>query len=315
MMISQYFTRWIVLFFSSHSNDKMVSERNGEEISMARLLSAVVCASLVVSFGAAGAEPFILDCTLPFESIKKPRTIDGNCPVHGDAPFTGGSANDSAHALQNLAKNNFCATGTPALVTFISFKRLQQKLDKKVSEAKAWNQFHLPGDRNVLLGIYTTSESATIGEGSIVKFAAWLIKLRKGGNESCNCGDANGTAKEMVDMHLVLISSSERENAPECKSVTAEISPHFRPDQWDGDTLLSANDHPLRFTGQLMYDASHRPCSGSPPTRASGAPSRVSSWEIHPVYAIDVCAKKSLRSCKADNDSVWTPLDQWQGDE
>jgi len=31
--------------------------------------------------------------------------------------------------------------------------------------------------------------------------------------------------------------------------------------------------------------------------------------QIHPVYAIDVCKKKSLTSCKADNDSVWTPLD------
>jgi hypothetical protein len=38
-------------------------------------------------------------------------------------------------------------------------------------------------------------------------------------------------------------------------------------------------------------------------------------WEIHPVYAIDVCKKKSLNNCKANNDSVWTPLDQWQGDE
>jgi hypothetical protein len=37
--------------------------------------------------------------------------------------------------------------------------------------------------------------------------------------------------------------------------------------------------------------------------------------DIHPVYAIDVCKKKSLNSCKADNDSVWTPLDQWRGDE
>jgi hypothetical protein len=282
---------------------------------MARLVSTIVCVSLLVAVRLASAESFILNCTLPFETIAKHRTIEDTCAAHGDAPLTGGSANDSAHALQNLAKNNFCATGTPELVTFISFKRLQQKLDKKVSEAKAWNQFHLPADRNVLLGIYTTSESATIGEGSIVKFAAWLMKLRKGGQESCNCGDANGTAREVVDMHLVLISSSDRENAPECKSVTAEISPHFRPDQWDGDTLLSANNHPLRFTGQLIYDASHRPCSGSPPTPASGAPSRVSSWEIHPVYAIDVCKKKSLNSCKANNDSVWTPLDQWQGDE
>jgi hypothetical protein len=159
------------------------------------------------------------------------------------------------------------------------------------------------------------SEGATIGEGSVVTFAGWLMKLRKGGKESCNCGEANGAAKDVIDMHLVLIPSSDRENTPECKSITVEISPHFRPDQWDADTLLSASDHPLRFTGQLMYDAAHRPCSGSPPTPGFQAPSRVSSWEIHPVYAIDVCKKKSLNSCKADNDSVWTSLDQWQGDE
>jgi hypothetical protein len=163
---------------------------------MARLVSAVVCVSLLVAVRLASAESFILNCTLPFETMPKHRTIEDTCAAHGDAPLTGGSANDSAHALQNLAKNNFCATATPELVTFISFKRLQQKLDKKVSEAKAWNQFHLPADRNVLIGIYTTSENATIGEGAIVKFAAWLMKLRKGGQESCNCGDANGTARE-----------------------------------------------------------------------------------------------------------------------
>lgn len=116
-------------------------------------------------------------------------------------------------------------------------------------------------------------------------------------------------------MHLVVISSSDRENTPECNSVTVEISPHFRPERWDGHTLLSANDHPLRFTGQLMYDAAHRPCSGSPPTRGYQLPSRVSNWEIHPVYQIDVCTKKSLNSCKADNNLVWKPLDQWQSDE
>jgi hypothetical protein len=148
-----------------------------------------------------------------------------------------------------------------------------------------------------------------------VSFAGWLMKLRKGNPESCNCGETNGGAKDMIDMHLVVISSSNRETTPECNSVTVEISPHFRPEKWDADTILRANDHPLRFTGQLMYDAAHRPCLGSPPTPGFQAPSRVSSWEIHPVYAIDVCTKKSLNSCKANNDSVWTPLDQWQGDE
>jgi hypothetical protein len=277
---------------------------------MARLACAVVYTSLLVAIGSARAESFVVDCQLPFENIKKHHPIDDNCAAHGSA-----EANDSPEGLQNLAKNNLCAptpTPGPALVTFISFKKLQQKLDQKAPEAKHWSAQHLPASRSVLVGVYTTSENATIGEGSVVKFAAWLMKLRPGHHESCNC-DNEGS--EMNDMHLVLISSSDRENTPECNSVTAEISPHFRPDQWDGDALLKANDHPLRFTGQLMYDAAHRPCSGSPPKGSSGTPSRVASWELHPVYGIDVCTKKSLNSCKADNDSVWVPLDQWQGDE
>jgi hypothetical protein len=290
----------------------MVLQRSGEETSMARLVFAVVSISLLVVVGSASAQLFNPNCPIPFASIAKHRSIDDICAARGDVPDPPVKPSDPAHALQNLAKNNFCATGPRALVTFISFKKLQQKLDQKAPEAKSWHGLHLPADRSVLLSVYTTSEGATIGEGSIVSFAAWLMKLRPGEHESCNCDQ---TAKDMVDMHLVLISSSDRENALECKSVTAEISPHVRPDQWNADTLLSANDHPLRFAGQLMYDAAHRPCSGSPPTRASGAPARVSSWEIHPVYAIDVCKKKSLKSCKADNDSVWTPLDQWQGGE
>jgi hypothetical protein len=32
---------------------------------------------------------------------------------------------------------------------------------------------------------------------------------------------------------------------------------------------------------------------------------RVSCWEIHPVYAIDVCKNDKLSSCKADDDSVY----------
>jgi hypothetical protein len=121
-------------------------------------------------------------------------SIDDNCAARGNVPLTGGSANDSAHALQNVAKNNFCATGIPALVTFISFKKLQQKLDQKAPEAKHWSGLHLPGNRSVLLSVYTTSEGATIGEGSVVTFAAWLMKLKPEHPESCNCDDPEGHA-------------------------------------------------------------------------------------------------------------------------
>ena len=80
-------------------------------------------------------------------------------------------ANDPADALQNLAKNNFCATGTQALVTFTSFKKLQQKPDKKAPVPKTWDRNHLPADRSLFLGVHTTTEGATIGEGTVVTFA------------------------------------------------------------------------------------------------------------------------------------------------
>jgi hypothetical protein len=52
--------------------------------------------------------------------------------------------------------------------------------------------------------------------------------------------------------------------------------------------IADANlDRPLRITGQMMFDGSHRPCANG-----SGSPKRVSVWEIHPVYASDVCNKR-----------------------
>jgi hypothetical protein len=116
-------------------------------------LSAVSCISLLAAVESANAQGLIPDCSLPFASIAKHRSIDDNCPGRGEVPEQSDNPNDPAHALQNLAKNNFCATGTPALVTFTSFKKLQQKLDKKVPKAKTWNRDHLPADRSVFLGV------------------------------------------------------------------------------------------------------------------------------------------------------------------
>lgn len=255
---------------------------------------------------------FDLSCTLPFESIKVHRPIDDACGKRGDVPDPPVSENDAGHALQNELKNNLCGSGGAASVTFATFARLQAKLDQKIPAAKTWGRDHLPKDRTDFTALYTTSDGRTIGEGSIVRFAAWVSKLRAGGKESVNC---QGSKKDETDLHIVLISKSDRENTPECSSVTAEISPHFRPDNWDAHTILLANDHPLRFTGPLMYDAAHRPCASSQSKPKAGTPARISSWEIHPVYGIDVCKKKSLRTCNSGDESVWVPLDQWQGDE
>ena len=292
---------------------------------MTTFVSAVVSTSLLLAVGSARAQGLVPDCTLPFASIAKHHPIDDNCAARGEADEDPDPNNVDAHALQNQAKNNFCATSqSPALVTFITFKKLQEKLDQKAPEGKTWKKANLPKNRGLFRDIMT-SDGTTIGEGSVVTLAAWLMKIRPGSGESCNCGtNRKKPPADAIDVHLVLAEkksvlmekkskcTSAADETLECQSVTAEVSPHFRPDQWNQDTICSAaRDHPLRFTGQLMYDAAHRPC----PDKRRGDPSRISGWEIHPVYAIDVCTEKSLDSCKADNDSVWTPLDQRHQDE
>src|SRR4051794_10459853 len=65
--------------------------------------------------------PFQLSCsTLPFQTIKKDRPIDNVCDRAGDATTAPNQA-------QNRAKNQFCASGTPAYTTFFTFKQLQSK--------------------------------------------------------------------------------------------------------------------------------------------------------------------------------------------
>jgi hypothetical protein len=109
--------------------------------------------------------------------------------------------------------------------------------------------------------------------------------------------------------------------------VTAEISPHHRPIDWDllgrmtgtpaAQKLVKAQQklvdedlqRPFRIRGHLFFDASHGLCKGTAPT--SGNPPRRSGWEIHPVYSIEVCEFKTLATCRVDREDVWVPLADW----
>src|ERR1051326_6779459 len=63
--------------------------------------------------GAAGPIAFIPGCKLPFDPIKSTGLpIDAQCTVDGN----GGK--DTAKVLENHAKNNFCVTGTPVVITY-----------------------------------------------------------------------------------------------------------------------------------------------------------------------------------------------------
>jgi hypothetical protein len=250
-------------------------------------------------------------CTLPFDSIKQDGlAIDKKCGDSGcaDASTPGG--------MQNMAKNNFCATGTAVTVTPDDLKQLQA--DAKTKGVTFGGEAEVPTDRSVLQGFDVGGK--TVGEGTLVRMAVFIIETHPAdttSGESVNCKLAGAP---MNDVHMAM---GLKYGVNECTSVTAEISPHFRPKAWSPVFKVGAKPaakaatkpaaitkFPLRITGQLFFDASHVPCTGGKPVGSN--PKRQSLWEIHPIYAIEVCSKTTLAACSADDDSVWTPLDQWK---
>ena len=95
-------------------------------------------------------------------------------------------------------------------------------------------------------------------------------------------------------------------DASECLSVTAEMSPHFRPAAWSTLDLKTPTENPVRVTGQLFYDNSHKAC-----VNGKGSPPRSTVWEIHPAYQLEVCNGTTAAACQQDDASAWMPYDKW----
>lgn len=120
------------------------------------------------------------------------------------------------------------------------------------------------------------------------------------------------------DIHIALVEKPN-EVGDNTKRLTAEISPHFRPIIWERfDTddrtaphvvdITDINDNkPLkgkpgikelfgktvRIHGHLYFADVHRPCFHTPCRR-------LSTWEVHPVYWIDV-----------EENKEWVPFHEW----
>lgn len=277
---------------------------------------------------AAGAgqltDPLPATCT-PFGALASSRPIDQSCGLQGSPAGTGGQK------AQDRVKNNLCAyqDGTPATITRITLDRLQALTPSKAS--LPWGtRTNIPATdaaRAQLQGLYTTTNGDTVGEGSYVEVVAYILEGHFGGAESVNCDQ---TTRQNVDIHLALVtdrpSTLDLTNYDtECSSITAEITGHHRPVDWEflgrmtsptaGQKLIAAQrklgdedlKRPVRIRGQLMFDASHALCAAG--HRTANNPARRAGWEIHPVYSIDVCNATSLATCKGDNGSRWTPLD------
>ena len=258
------------------------------------LLAATLVCSAFAQTGTKstqGGGKFVPGCTMPFESKRTP--FDSKCSIKG-----AGTATDKI--LESKAKNNFCGNAdSPVRLSSDDFMTLQ-----KASDDLGQKKFT---DRSVLHNIATIGDSK-VGEGTVVEFIAFVLdahysNVSKG--ETVNC---KISGKPNNDIHIVLVQDP---NDEPCTSVTAEMSPHFRPAGWTDAAVNGASKHPIRVRGQLFFDSSHTPCRGN--KRAS--PPRESVWEIHPAYSFDICKKTSIEACKNGTDDDWVPVDQWNGTE
>ena len=268
-----------------------------------RVIATVGTAILLVCpVFAQDGQPFNAGCAPPFIAEQHP--IDSDCGIEG-------AGTDAPKKLESRAKNNFCAIGaegssSKARLTFVSFGRLQNITEKQ--------NFELADDRSGARGLYTTSDGVVVGEGDVVTISGFVIRAdvaNKSNGESVNCNRGKGPQND-VHIHVAPTTSKAKTNF--CKAVIAEMSPHLRPDNWNGGNLMLADGIPVRLTGQLFYDTSHTSAVCPSRTRDK-AKARASSWEIHPVYRVDVCRFTTLQTCDPREDSKWKTFDEWLAEQ
>ena len=249
-------------------------------------------------FGSLRAEQFPSQCSFPKAAAGKQQKVDKQCGLAGmgDTP---------AHKAQNTAKNNFCADGAAVTLSRDDFKRLQTAAES--ARVRFGDRENLPEDRNVLRGIMRLSDNTQVGEGTLVRHVGFLTHPRYSNvrnGESVNC---NFRGEDSNDIHFDILQDRDEDA---CFSVTGEITPHRRSPHYEKDVLTQTRiaERPVRVTGQLFFDASHRPCVNGEPQESL---QRISLWEIHPVYSIDVCRQKTVDECSADNNSAWIPIERF----
>lgn len=231
-------------------------------------------------------------CKMPFDSNPVP-DIDGQCNIDG-AP--GSSA---AKVAESETKNDFCVpTSNVTAIKYQTFSDLQNN-----------TTFRSSADRKPLAQI-TDVNGKKIGEGTYVEYEGFLLHAQysnKSNGEAVNC-DIPG--EDTNDIHIQMMQNLTDDDP--CLSVTAQMSPHFRPETWTPDKLTSLKNHKIRLSGPLFYDDSHTPCAnGKRPN-----PQRISVWEIHPIYAVDVCQQQASPNDTEDTPcQQWIPLEQWNGTE
>ncbi len=238
-------------------------------------------------------KPACASPTYPMPAPASAPAIDSLCGLSG--------AGAGPEGTQDMVKNNFCAKGTPEEVTVADLTGLQSKVvaNRAINFGSAGQGTRKKGPT------VNRAPLKKLGEGKLVTLSkVYVLIARQEGGESVNCGKNVENHAALHDIHISLVSSPDETS--ECSSVVAEMSPHHRPDSWTHGNVekVAKAKLPVRVTGQLYFDSSHFPCSGGK-SAGQGNPSRVSLWEIHPIYKFEVC------TADCDGDGTWVTLDKW----
>ena len=252
----------------------------------------------------------------------KPQRIDYLC---GNTGCNKGAANDK----QNAQKNNYCApVNSITPVTIETFSALNDASNNEPSIPKG----EPPPIRAKLANIINVGHGKRLGEGKIVSFVGYVLDARHSNVDKDNPLTAsNGESVQCNllgcaynDIHITL--AEDPKEAKMCNTIVAEIIPHYRPPAWDlfdsPDYTKFFKTHPVKITGQLFFDGSHVPCTaegkaGNNPARDNAKDfERLALWEIHPIYAIDLCKFSDKSQCNPANHNAWFPFSElktWLG--
>jgi hypothetical protein len=184
-------------------------------------------------------------CKLPFSDIAPatdPFVKCGNCGV---VSAVAKGPTIAAKAEESNAKNNFCADTTNR--TVVDFEILRQMQAKPVDKSTL-------GDRHLLHGFFQLPSGTSIGEGSVVRLKAWILNAHVSDcptGESVNCSLA-GFVNNCIHIPLLDPEVAMGRSQDECTSVTAEMSPHFRPAAWSQIDLKAPVSNVVRVTGPLF---------------------------------------------------------------
>jgi hypothetical protein len=134
-------------------------------------------------------------------------------------------------------------------------------------------------------------------EGTPVSLMGYLLLVKPGSGESCNC---ELSRRVDTDVHLVLVGDPEMDG--EETSVTAEITPRVRanghPD-WVYKNVKDLEGEFVKVTGWLMLDTKHiRQTHRLTNERTNKGLVRATNWEVHPITKLEVC-QKSVSTCKS----------------